>query len=48
MDRLIEDCPLAVLREKVAATNEANPHVDNLSKSISRPLYMESKSVPCP
>ena len=37
--RIIEDCPLATLR--ATTDGQANPHVQNLVMSITRPLYME-------
>ena len=40
--RLIENCPLCVVRED--ATKTDSPHVLNLSSISKRPLYMESKS----
>ena len=43
--RLIEGCPLAVLREDKTVDNQNNPHIANLPASIDRPLYMESKSL---
>lgn len=37
--RLIEGCPLAILRE--LPNSHANQHIQNLSVSVRRPLYME-------
>ena len=38
--RLIQDCPLSVLRDDLSLAAD-NPHVVNLSSSINKPLYME-------
>ena len=43
--RLIEGCPLAVLREDKTLDNQKNPHTANIPASIDRPVYMESKSL---
>ena len=42
LSRLIQDCPLAALREDISVATD-NPHVVNLSCSMNKPLYMECK-----
>ena len=37
--RLVDDCPLAKLRDEPDGLT--NPHVQNLMVSMTRPLYME-------
>ncbi len=43
--RLIEDCPLAALREaaQTGATDTTNEHLQNIAVSVNKPLYMECK-----